>query len=671
MTKNDDNTENSKNLAENDEISGLQRLKEVQDVNTHKDQSYSPLDSNHLQSTSSYDSSIRHYVPNLDSVVDPFSNNISKQSPHDGLKKLALASSQKKLVRSKSQPFYSRSSETSLSQLNKFTKSYIIPAAKWAYSPISNGRSKKEDLIPLYKIEYSVFKPLKNIRPVQNENEYNFHRQRIIDEDLPELGYPDNYLSKDDFSSLVVGITDLIELDGYKPNRISQGSSGSYFIYNRRVCDGSQEIYKAGIFKPKDEEPYGPLSPKWTKWLHRTFFPCFFGRSCLIPNLGYVSEAAASILDQQLLSFIVPHTEIVYLKSSSFYYSYWDRHRAYSKLSPKIGSFQCFLKGYMEAQAWFHHFPIPNEITGLPDECEILVEHNENNLDSNFKWNKKTLQQFREELEKLVILDYIMRNTDRGLDNWMIKIQWIETKRDKSYKKMTPIIKIGAIDSGLAFPWKHPDEWRSFPFGWLFLPLSIIGHPFSMNTRNLYLPLLTSIMWWETTVKKLKDVFMQDTDFKERMWKKQLSVLKGQAFNVVEVLKLSHAGPLELTRRETVLIRDDEMNIPVLVDSDIMINAMETSIYDLNNKPSKITIVPKFNNLNDLEPNELSLLLPDNSSIHSTKSEPQFSMSGFEYNLNFNGEQRNDSEEGETNTKKVVIERLEKVKNKPPVFTWC
>lgn len=192
-----------------------------------------------------------------------------------------------------------------------------------------------------------------------------------------------------------------------------------------------------------------------------------------------------------------------------------------------------------------------------------------------------------------------------------------------------------------------------------------------MNTRNLYLPLLTSIMWWETTVKKLKDVFMQDTDFKERMWKKQLSVLKGQAFNVVEVLKLSHAGPLELTRRETVLIRDDEMNIPVLVDSDIMINAMETSIYDLNNKPSKITIVPKFNNLNDLEPNELSLLLPDNSSIHSTKSEPQFSMSGFEYNLNFNGEQRNDSEEGETNTKKVVIERLEKVKNKPPVFTWC
>mmetsp|Transcript_6727 Transcript_6727/g.8370 ORF Transcript_6727/g.8370 Transcript_6727/m.8370 type:complete len:669 (+) Transcript_6727:1915-3921(+) len=668
MTKNDDHIENPKKLAENNEISDFQHLEGIKDV-TPKDQQQS-LSNNHLKRTSSYDSSILQYVPNLDTVVYP-PRNLSEQSSQDVMHKITLTSPLKKLIRSKSQPFYSRSSETSISQLNKFTKSYIIPAAKWAYSPISNGKSKKVEYIPSYKIEYSVFKPLKNIRPVQNKSEFLLHWQRIIDEDLNESRHPENYLNKDEFSSVVISITDLIELDGFKPNRISQGSSGSYFIYNKRVYEGSQEIYRAGIFKPKDEEPYGPLSPKWTKWLHRTFFPCFFGRSCLIPNLGYVSEAAASILDQQLLSFIVPHTEIIHLKSSSFYYSYWDRHIAYSKLSPKIGSFQCFLKGYMEAQIWFQHFPIPNEISGLPDECEILVGHNKSILDSHFKWNKKTLQQFREELEKLVISDYIMRNTDRGLDNWMIKIQWIEIKRSKSQRKMTPIIKIGAIDSGLAFPWKHPDEWRSFPFGWLFLPLSIIGQPFSMKTRNHYLPLLTSITWWEMTVKKLKEVFMQDADFKERMWKKQLSVLKGQAFNVVEVLKLSHAGPLELTRRETLLIRDDEMNIPELVDSDIMTNAMQTSIYDLNNKPSTHEI-PELNIMNDLEPNEMSPLLADNTSIRTTKSEPHFNMSGFEYNLNFNDDHRNnDIGEGGTNTKKVVIERLEKVKNKPPVFTWC
>ena len=44
------------------------------------------------------------------------------------------------------------------------------------------------------------------------------------------------------------------------------------------------------------------------------------------------------------------------------------------------------------------------------------------------------MQQFQEELEKLVILDYLMRNTDRGLDNWMIKLEWIEIKRKQLTK---------------------------------------------------------------------------------------------------------------------------------------------------------------------------------------------------------------------------------------------
>lgn len=38
------------------------------------------------------------------------------------------------------------------------------------------------------------------------------------------------------------------------------------------------------MFKPKNEEPYGHLNPKWLKWIHRIFFPCCFGRSCLAPN---------------------------------------------------------------------------------------------------------------------------------------------------------------------------------------------------------------------------------------------------------------------------------------------------------------------------------------------------------------------------------------------------
>ncbi|MFH4974627.1 hypothetical protein AB6A40_001336 [Gnathostoma spinigerum] len=64
---------------------------------------------------------------------------------------------------------------------------------------------------------------------------------------------------------------------GVFPERIYQGSSGSYFVKNTKG-------EKIGVFKPKNEEPYGQLNPKWMKWIHRIFFPCCFGRSCLIPN---------------------------------------------------------------------------------------------------------------------------------------------------------------------------------------------------------------------------------------------------------------------------------------------------------------------------------------------------------------------------------------------------
>jgi len=65
-----------------------------------------------------------------------------------------------------------------------------------------------------------------------------------------------------------------------------------------------------GVFKPKDEEPYGRLNPKWTKWMHKLCCPCCFGRACLIPNQGYLSEAGASLVDQKLHLNIVPKTRV-------------------------------------------------------------------------------------------------------------------------------------------------------------------------------------------------------------------------------------------------------------------------------------------------------------------------------------------------------------------------
>ena len=74
------------------------------------------------------------------------------------------------------------------------------------------------------------------------------------------------------------------------------------------MCVSTQEII--AVFKPKDEEPYGQLNPKWTKWMHKICCPCCFGRSCLVPNQGYLSEAGASIVDEKLGLNIVPKTKV-------------------------------------------------------------------------------------------------------------------------------------------------------------------------------------------------------------------------------------------------------------------------------------------------------------------------------------------------------------------------
>lgn len=555
-----------------------------------------------------------------------------------------------------------RSSDISFRNLNSIAQNLVTPKSKWLYSPFSGGRKKKIQTEIPYKVEFSVFRPVRDVMPIQNEKDFQNILQGLAEKYLP--GCACFYWNEYDFSEVVDDVNYYIEDENLFPERILKGSSGSYFAYSRNA-EEEDSIYKIGVFKPKDEEPYGPLSPKWTKWLHRTFFPCCFGRSCLIPNLGYVSEAAACLLDRRLLSHIVPHTEIIELRAPTFYYHYWDRQKEFSKLPKKIGSLQCFLHGFVDADTWFKHFSFPTDISHLPQSSDVLLSPNELVSDSNFKWSKDILKQFREELDKLVILDFIMRNTDRGLDNWMIKLVWLEKENHKTYRKVSPFLKIGAIDSGLAFPWKYPDEWRSFPFGWLFLPLSLIGQPFSIETRKHYLSLLTSACWWEKTVMELKKIFMKDTDFKERMWRKQLAFLKGQAFNVVEILKIPHTGPLELTRTENLLILDEFMSAPILVNNNVMNNAISSSIYDLENTP-KVNDHDNVNN--DIhDATDISPLLPNK--VNPSKNHKNLNISGFEYNISCDNEPTRNT--CETNVREVVIERLVKVKKKPPLLTWC
>ena len=335
-------------------------------------------------------------------------------------------------------------------------------------------------------------------------------------------------MTKIEYDDIVESVRTAIEL-GVHPRMISQGSSGSYFAQN---TNGKV----VGVFKPKDEEPYASRNPKWTKWIHRNLFPCFFGRACLIPNLSYVSEAAAYTLDSRLQTNLVPYTDVVHLSSKNFYYDFWQRSAYYRKgkmLPEKPGSFQVFLTGFKDATAFLRDNPWPDQTStrwrqddmqrrrswnrncapGSRDDDEEYTEGDERqplNEEASpgpgrFRWTEALQESFREELEKLVILDYIMRNTDRGLDNWMVKVDW-ETQKVSivseplrlnsdtvgsgeerphpvtegnhldPYKSQLPMMpasrsgtpvgtktapmptmSIGAIDNSLSWPWKHPD----------------------------------------------------------------------------------------------------------------------------------------------------------------------------------------------------------------------
>jgi len=97
-------------------------------------------------------------------------------------------------------------------------------------------------------------------------------------------------------------------------------------------------------------------------------------------------------------------------------------------------------------------------------------------------------------------------------------------------------IHIAAIDNSLSFPHEHPRVWRSFTYGWLFFPVSIIGQPFSEGTRNHFSSLLTSGCWWEETSWQLRQLFAPDPDFHPKVFNvclrsdKEALVTEGGAF---------------------------------------------------------------------------------------------------------------------------------------------
>uniref|UniRef100_A0A1B6C7D0 Phosphatidylinositol 4-kinase type 2 n=1 Tax=Clastoptera arizonana TaxID=38151 RepID=A0A1B6C7D0_9HEMI len=339
--------------------------------------------------------------------------------------------------------------------------------------------------------------------------------------------------------------------NGIFPERIYQGSSGSYFVKNP-----AGKII--GVFKPKDEEPYGRLNPKWTKWMHKLCCPCCFGRECLIPNQGYLSEAGASVVDLKLKLNIVPKTKVVRLVSETFNYPRIDRGKSHMKhaindhfpklgrhfnrlgLRPKVGSFQMFVDGYKDAEYWLRRL-----------ELEPL--------------SPSLQERFRFQFEKLVVLDYIIRNTDRGNDNWLIKYKAPDTSPtvpgpagDAEMQDVTdwtvveqPEVSIAAIDNGLAFPFKHPDSWRAYPYHWAWLPQAKV--PFSTQTKDLVLPYLSDKNFVQDLCDDLYQLFKQDKGFDRHLFEKQMSVMRGQILNLSQALK-DGKSPVQLVQMPAVIV---------------------------------------------------------------------------------------------------------------------
>jgi phosphatidylinositol 4-kinase type 2 len=227
------------------------------------------------------------------------------------------------------------------------------------------------------------------------------------------------------------------------------------------------------------------------------------------------------------------------------------------------------------------------------------------------------------------------------------------------------------------------------------------------------------------------------------MYAKQIAVMKGQAWNVVETLKTQDHGPLELTRRARVCVWDDIVEIPIAVplrapsaemrrkqlpgrpqrleeeheemditavstppqkpQSDLLLNSppLETSRenrFNLSRDSSSLDMRRPENGdpapaaVNGVHWSSDNTLKPKNGrpahrsrmSYDAPRKNPQearrhhrrFSLTHRrdvdEYGFDDEGDlgyAANEDNEG--NGKKVIVERLEMVKGRNPVFTWC
>uniref|UniRef100_A0A915E820 Phosphatidylinositol 4-kinase type 2 n=1 Tax=Ditylenchus dipsaci TaxID=166011 RepID=A0A915E820_9BILA len=307
---------------------------------------------------------------------------------------------------------------------------------------------------------------------------------------------------------------------GVFPQLIADGSSGSYFIHD---VNGAT----LAVFKPRDEEPFADLNPKWPKFFQRILCFCCFGRACLIPNHGYLSETAASLVDSRLHFNIVPKTRIVKLMSPTFFYG--RRFGKQIEARPKEGSYQMFVNDYESATA-------------------VLTRWNEIGL--NNALTLPEIHEFTILFQKMCILDYVIRNTDRHMDNWLIR--HVPGRE----------LKIAAIDNGLAFPIKHPETvsvFRHFPFNWSALSWS--HKPWDRELRDDLLATITPV-FVDNLCKELMVLFRHDKSHSRLLTYSQMRVVRGQLWNLRHSL-IANETPCDLVKRVPLLVSRRYHGAPV------------------------------------------------------------------------------------------------------------
>uniref|UniRef100_A0AC34QPD6 Phosphatidylinositol 4-kinase type 2 n=1 Tax=Panagrolaimus sp. JU765 TaxID=591449 RepID=A0AC34QPD6_9BILA len=140
----------------------------------------------------------------------------------------------------------------------------------------------------------------------------------------------------------------------------------------------------------------------------------------------------------------------------------------------------------------------------------------------------------------MCVLDYVIRNTDRHTDNWLIKYNPGKE------------IKVAAIDNGLAFPVKHPEcasRFRRFPFNWA--DLSWATRPLNPSFRRRLLDLLTP-GFVHKLAQELKCFFRHDKNHSRLLTYSQIRVFRGQLWNLREALE-ANESPSEWVKREPIL----------------------------------------------------------------------------------------------------------------------